>query len=72
MHKCIRKHQQLEIQEAEGEEARYAAGGGVNQDGTKMSRRPDLQASSRMMSEGHIVNTHTFSGHTPGIPIGKM
>lgn len=46
-------------------------GGGLNAQGKKASKRPDLVALSRMQTEGSALSQRQRVGAVPGIPIGR-
>ncbi len=50
------------------EAARIAESNGRNEDGRKMSQRPDTKARKIMSDEGLCVNTRKTAGHVPGHP----
>ena len=53
------------------ENARFEAGGGMNPNGTRMSRRPDVKARKRMQAEGRNITSNKTAGSVPGHQINQ-
>ena len=69
---CVLLHSQwLPAQAKRPENARFEAGGGKNLDGTRMSRRPDGKARTRMQDEGRNIHTAKTAGNVPGHQINQ-